>query len=735
MFASGVSIRCVCAAVLLAGSIGWPAATVAQVARAIETRGAAVVERAGAPPRILGLNEPLDRRDTIHVAHDSWAVLEFSDGSRITLRPDTVFRIDAWQDDRPGSAVLGLIKGGFRAVTGMIGRRNPRAMQFQVGTATIGIRGTEFIARLCDTDCASEARVAPPVANPVAARLGASAGGVSAIRPDGRWRGLSLGDPVYIDDAVVTGSGGAAVLFFPDGTRLALEPGSVLIVDRYVWDGAEGDAVFMLLDGVSDITTGTIARQDSRRFRFFTPDGEIRFLGTRIRVQSELQRSQVAGSSLSSQPATASIPGESAGGTTKVTVFSGEVAMLAATGVTTIPAGQAATVAPAGVVLAPAAADNGIRSDAFHANAALFGAPSGAVAPGLFVGVVEGKVSIGGSGGAQIVLGPGEAARMNRDGSGLTKLANMPGFLAADLFIAPGGANSVSCAPAGSTLGGKLGGTSRGNLMIDTSNLKIGLDPTSFPAGPVETPNKMNIPDRPGGGPDGKFSPGGEGQGSSLGGGKIKPAVSLTSRHRTGFMGSGMNQGEVMSGKWSSGRTGSGFRGPSRGQAASGDGDDDMAGLIAQMLTDEGGTPTGDPKADAAELAYAQSVGTDGYAATKNMTAEQREEYWAAQAEGQRWGAIRPREDDVGSTHAFPVVMNRADARRVRSEIGRQIGSAIGRAGGPGDGRTDQQAGSGGGGGIAMQRGTQLGIPDGEGGTGTVNMNAVLRLDPLVNFY
>ena len=56
-----------------------------------------------------------------------------------------------------------LLRGGFRAVTGFISKGSPDAAKVQTATATIGIRGTDFDARLCGPECKAEAsRVTEP---------------------------------------------------------------------------------------------------------------------------------------------------------------------------------------------------------------------------------------------------------------------------------------------------------------------------------------------------------------------------------------------------------------------------------------------------------------------------------------------------------------------------------------------------------------------------------------------
>lgn len=100
----------------------------------------------------------------------------FSDGGRVLLRPNTRFEITRYEypaagrSQQPrrrqaeeetetvaqaeeGNAFFSLLKGGFRAITGLIGQRNHENVTLRTPVATIGIRGTDFEARLCAGDC------------------------------------------------------------------------------------------------------------------------------------------------------------------------------------------------------------------------------------------------------------------------------------------------------------------------------------------------------------------------------------------------------------------------------------------------------------------------------------------------------------------------------------------------------------------------------------------------------
>ena len=81
-------------------------------------------------------------------------------------------RIDEFVLDQPGrsdSLVMNLLRGGLRVVTGAISKRGTAA-RLSTPTATVGIRGTDFDARLRADDCRAENRRPAPVARPACRR-------------------------------------------------------------------------------------------------------------------------------------------------------------------------------------------------------------------------------------------------------------------------------------------------------------------------------------------------------------------------------------------------------------------------------------------------------------------------------------------------------------------------------------------------------------------------------------
>lgn len=270
------------AALLLALELLLPQSALAQqpAANVLRIDGVAMVERGGALKRFLALGEPLQEKDSISVAGDSHVMLEFRDQTRITLRPNTIFRLNTYSDFSPESMLFGLVKGGFRAVTGLIGKRNPSAMRVETANATIGIRGTEFDARLCDTDCVADERSAPAAraGNGAAGRIVEMSGTAVAAPAGVSGRLLVAGAAINERDAIITGPDSYAVVAFGDESRVVISANTVFIVEQFRFDRgrpAESAVVLRLADGQVRVLTGDIVKARPEAYRIETAMGRI----------------------------------------------------------------------------------------------------------------------------------------------------------------------------------------------------------------------------------------------------------------------------------------------------------------------------------------------------------------------------------------------------------------------------------------------------------------------------
>jgi hypothetical protein len=85
--------------------------------------------------------------DKVVTSEGALVQLKLNDGGFMSVRSGTELVIDRFVYDEKAPAnsnfLVSLVRGGFRSITGLIGRTNPNAYQIRAGTATVGIRGTD----------------------------------------------------------------------------------------------------------------------------------------------------------------------------------------------------------------------------------------------------------------------------------------------------------------------------------------------------------------------------------------------------------------------------------------------------------------------------------------------------------------------------------------------------------------------------------------------------------------
>ena len=277
--------------VALCLGFSWQMAALAQSVGEVEfARGAGFAQTGTQSPRILGKGLALLEGDRLTTADGASAIVRLSDGTRMTLRPSSeiVFQQYKFVTNAPdNSMVMQLLRGGLRAITGLISKSSPDAVRLRTATATIGIRGTDFDARLCATDCAAESTrvVERPRANAVqaSAKLVGVQGDVSALDASGARRRLVDGGSVYPGEIVETGNSSRGMLAFRDDSRLTLGATSRFRVDSFVFDEknpSEGRFLMSLLRGSVRALTGLIGKANTRNVAFNTPTATIGIRGT-----------------------------------------------------------------------------------------------------------------------------------------------------------------------------------------------------------------------------------------------------------------------------------------------------------------------------------------------------------------------------------------------------------------------------------------------------------------------
>ena len=283
---------------LLVLALAAPSLVLAAPAGEVEfAKGVGVAQASSKGPRALSQGVAIEPGDTVTIGSNSFAVVKMTDGTRMTLRPNTAVRFEDYvyrQPDKPDSMVTSLLKGGVRMVTGLIAKGSPQAAKLTTSTATIGIRGTDFDARICRADCAADSnRIAQrsEVANVAAsARVASLQGPVAAVGSTGERRVVAEGGPVYPGDVVETASGGHAVLVFRDNTKVTVQARTQFKVENYVYasdNPSEGSVVFNLLSGGMRVLTGLVGRAKPQSVRMNTPTATIGIRGTGMDIFSE----------------------------------------------------------------------------------------------------------------------------------------------------------------------------------------------------------------------------------------------------------------------------------------------------------------------------------------------------------------------------------------------------------------------------------------------------------------
>jgi hypothetical protein len=100
---------------------------------------------------------PIELGDRISTGPQSSAQIRFTDSSIVALRANSELGIERYRfegkTDGSENALFALLKGGFRTITGQIGRINRRNYAVRTVTSTIGIRGTQFGLVECQSSC------------------------------------------------------------------------------------------------------------------------------------------------------------------------------------------------------------------------------------------------------------------------------------------------------------------------------------------------------------------------------------------------------------------------------------------------------------------------------------------------------------------------------------------------------------------------------------------------------
>jgi FecR protein len=143
---------------LLVMAVAWltPGPVSAAAGRLVFVIGDVVIQHAGRAGERAVIGAELGDGDTV-VTREGRAQVRFTDDGRVDISPHSAYRIDHYhfdgKQDGTERALFSLVRGGLRFISGLIGHEHKQDFRVQTVVASIGIRGTTFLARLCQNNC------------------------------------------------------------------------------------------------------------------------------------------------------------------------------------------------------------------------------------------------------------------------------------------------------------------------------------------------------------------------------------------------------------------------------------------------------------------------------------------------------------------------------------------------------------------------------------------------------
>lgn len=136
-------------AILLAWLLAFllPAQAATEAATVLFSHGNVVLtNNAGSYP--LEKGAAVSAGDTVITGEDGRVQMRFSDGGLVSLMPNSRFAVEEYSQptaSNEGSVSVNLLKGGMRALSGSIGKKDQDSYKLKTDVATLGIRGTQFV--------------------------------------------------------------------------------------------------------------------------------------------------------------------------------------------------------------------------------------------------------------------------------------------------------------------------------------------------------------------------------------------------------------------------------------------------------------------------------------------------------------------------------------------------------------------------------------------------------------
>jgi hypothetical protein len=131
-----------------------------EVGRVTHLSGPLFAKKADGTTKVLSINSVVEQGDVLETEKKTYARIKFTDNSEMNMRPGTQLKLSQYNFDqakpKEDKAIYNLIRGGMRAITGMIGKRGDQdSYRLETSNAVAGIRGTTYECKICEGNCGS----------------------------------------------------------------------------------------------------------------------------------------------------------------------------------------------------------------------------------------------------------------------------------------------------------------------------------------------------------------------------------------------------------------------------------------------------------------------------------------------------------------------------------------------------------------------------------------------------
>lgn len=248
------------------------------------SKGSNAAQQPNAPARLLGKDAEVYQGDNIQTSDASFVVVEFIDGSKVTIRPNSNFKIEQF-DNQNKNAKLTVYEGAVRATTGEFAKSGKDNFQIKTPTATVkGEKDSDYSVSVCKENCDNNKKTdtAKDVSVAKVVDIKGEVFAKSNADKNAEERKLTLGSGLNVNDHLSSQANSFLVMVFRDNQKVTLQPNTEFDIAKYDYQKTDkkDQILFKLAAGGIRALTGTIGKKDHAAYELDTPVATIGIRGS-----------------------------------------------------------------------------------------------------------------------------------------------------------------------------------------------------------------------------------------------------------------------------------------------------------------------------------------------------------------------------------------------------------------------------------------------------------------------